>query len=289
MGIASSTTETTTSATMAQTYNQAGLEVGSHGPVSPSSLEEVKAKLAALLAAHPELQEPKRAFMDDVPAANWRFGAKPDYTLANYFFLEGKTSNHAEGSLERIVEDLVKTWEMERSHKLDSTSHMSVDHKNFRISANGGKVFTSDEANRVGNYNVLLDAMPKDLYDAEATSWDASHDVFHDCFAAFPWEVLRVFSGPPTVAFTWRHWGQFTGSYAGNMGKGEVIEMFGFAIAQVNDKLQLCDVKVYYDGEAFLKALNGSGSATASAKAFAGQDVPWVAKQGSCPFKAIFG
>ena len=47
----------------------------------------------------------------------WRFGAPPDYTVANYAFATGKTKAHAPGSLEMIVENLVKTWEMERSHK----------------------------------------------------------------------------------------------------------------------------------------------------------------------------
>jgi len=62
-----------------------------------------------------------------------------------------------------------------------------------------------------------------------------------DAFAAFPWEVLEVFSGPPTVGFTWRHWGTFTGSFKDNRGKGELIEMFGFATAKVSYKLgRLC-------------------------------------------------
>ena len=42
---------------------------------------------------------------------------------------QGKTKNHPVGSLEMIVENLVKTWEMERSHKLDPNKHRSVDPK----------------------------------------------------------------------------------------------------------------------------------------------------------------
>ena len=57
----------------------------------------------------------------------WRFGAPPDYTVANYAFATGKTKAHAPGSLEMIVENLVKTWEMERSHKSDPTQHKTVD------------------------------------------------------------------------------------------------------------------------------------------------------------------
>ena len=34
-------------------------------------------------------------------------------------FIQGKTMNHPPGSLEEIVENLVKTWEMEASHKIN--------------------------------------------------------------------------------------------------------------------------------------------------------------------------
>ena len=85
----------------------------------------------------------------------WRFGAPPDYTVANYAFATGKTKAHAPGSLEMIVENLVKTWEMERSHKSDPTQHKTVDQERFSIGANGGKMFNNLEANEVGNYNLL--------------------------------------------------------------------------------------------------------------------------------------
>ena len=116
----------------------------------------------------------------------WRFGAPPDYTVANYAFATGKTKAHAPGSLEMIVENLVKTWEMERSHKSDPSQHKTVDQERFSIGANGGKMFNNIEANEVGNYNLLLDTADKALYDAEATSWDDSHEMFGDAFAAFP-------------------------------------------------------------------------------------------------------
>jgi len=243
--------------------------------------------------------------MDDVPAANWRFGAKPDYTLANLAYLTGKKSNHAAGSLEQVVEDLVKTWEMERSHKLDLASHRSIDPAKFGISANGGKTYDSVEAHRVGNYNVLLDSAPQELWDGAAISWTQSHDIFHETFAAFPWEVLKVFSGPPVVAFTWRHWGHFTGKYnGGHQGSGELIEMYGFGIATVDETLRLCDAKFYFDAEAFLKALAGDVPASATRSTnFVGADAPFLGGGGGvvtseaaaaeaggggggCPFKA---
>ena len=168
---------------------------------------------------------------------------------------------------------------MQRSHKLDYTQHQSVDQKKFRISANGGKVFDNVEANQVGNYNVLMNACPVDLYDAQNTSWEESHDKFHTAFAAFPWEVLEVFSGPPKVAFTWRHWGTFTGEYDGNKGNGELVEMFGFGTAVVNDKLQLQDVEIYYNVEEFINVLRGN-------KKPEEVNSNWKSNSG-CPFSAM--
>ena len=50
------------------------------------------------------------------PGIQWREG-KPDYTKVNNAYSQGRTRMHKEGSLEKTVEDLVKTWEMEASHK----------------------------------------------------------------------------------------------------------------------------------------------------------------------------
>ena len=43
---------------------------------------------------------------------------KPDYTLVNAKYLKERKSKFVAGSLEKVVEDLVKTWEMESSHKI---------------------------------------------------------------------------------------------------------------------------------------------------------------------------
>eukprot|EP00977_Amphora_coffeiformis_P000432 scaffold111_cov149-Amphora_coffeaeformis.AAC.10 len=213
--------------------------------------------------------------MDD-PDVKWRFGGKPDYSLTNLKFLKERTHVHPEGSLELIVENAVKTWEMERSHKTDYKQHQSVDQEKFRISANGGKVFNNEEANAVGNYNVLLNACPAEMWNSESITWESSHDAFHEAFAAFPWEVLEVFSGPPKVAFTWRHWGHYTGTFENKyQGEGELIEMFGFGTAVLNDKLQLQDVEIFYNAADFIGSLRKE-------KTPGEVNVNW--KVGGCPF-----
>ena len=154
---------------MAQTYSQGPLEVYGMGPISEERLAEAKKELEEL-KAKTGWAEPVRSHMDD-PNIKWRFGDAPDYTLANLAYLKGKTMNHPEGSLPLIVENLVKTWEMERSHKLDYTQHQSVDQERFALTSNNGPKFKNKEANKVGNYNVLLANCTPELYDMKQMSW----------------------------------------------------------------------------------------------------------------------
>lgn len=63
--------------------------------------------------------EPVRSYMDGANIT-WRHGYKPNYDLVNKKFMAEKQMNHKDGSLEQVVENLVKTWEMESSHKMDA-------------------------------------------------------------------------------------------------------------------------------------------------------------------------
>lgn len=246
---------------------------GSGASLTKEELDQVKKELEEMKKEF-GFKEPDRSYMEGVPESNWRFGGPPDYSLANYAYFKGRTKQHAEGSLEMIVENLVKTWEMERSHKLDSKTHQSVDPEKFKISANGGKVYNNEEANAVGNYNVLLDACPAEVWDKSNISHEESHRRFHKAFAAFPWEVLEVFSGPPKVAFTWRHWAEYTGEYEEAKGNGELVEMFGFGTAIVNAELKLLDVEIFYNAEEFISVLRGQKTV---------EEVNQMWPKGSCP------
>uniref|UniRef100_A0A7S2VF61 Pathogen-related protein n=1 Tax=Entomoneis paludosa TaxID=265537 RepID=A0A7S2VF61_9STRA len=245
------------SPSLAQTHCQGPLKVnGSGQSLNEQELEQIKQELEELKAKH-AWKEPKRDFMDD-PMTVWMFDGVPDYSLTNYFFLKERTHHHAAGSLEETVEELVKTWEMERSHKPDCSQHCTTNPEKFRFSANGGKVFDNVQAHQVGNYNVMLDTCPKEYYDAENTTWQDSHHAFHKAFPAFPWEVLQVFSGPPKVAFTWRHWAHFTGEYNGKQGDGQLVEMYGFCTAELDDDMKMGELQVYFDPVKFFQDLLGT-------------------------------
>jgi hypothetical protein len=262
----------------ANSHMQGPLTVnGSGKALTKKELDEIKEELETLKATY-GWKEPDRSFMDD-PDTKWRFGGPPDYSLTNLKYLKERSKIHPDGSLEQVVENLVKTWEMERSHKMEASQHQSVDVENFRLSGNGGKVYSNAEANQVGNYNVLLNACAADVWDSENMTWEDSHDAFHHAFPAFPFEVLDVYSGPPKVAFTWRHWGDFTGTYEKNQGKGELVEMYGFGTAVVNDKLQLQNVDMFFNAEDFIDVLRGKTKP---------EDINanWQST-GGCPFTAV--
>ena len=75
---------------------------------------------------------------------------------ANLEYLRGKTQNHAAGSLEELVENLVKSWETEASHKVDMSQWKTVDHDAYQIQTNGGTLIEGKEAMKMGNYNALM-------------------------------------------------------------------------------------------------------------------------------------
>lgn len=69
----------------------------------------------AAVEQHPDT--PTRFYMDD-PNIEWRT-TKPSYDLVNKMYLAERTRFHAPDSMEKFVENLVKTWEMESTHKIN--------------------------------------------------------------------------------------------------------------------------------------------------------------------------
>lgn len=185
--------------------SNAGHSSGSTAGINLELLAKAKVELERIIQL-PGNDEPDRGNLDD-SAIEWRSG-KPDYTLANLAFLKGKCTAHEMGSLELVVQNAVKTWEMEASHKKDPKQWTTIVHEKYKISANGGRSFDLKEASERGNYNVLMSEVDKSLYDASKEDFESSHHLFRDAFNGhFPWEVLNVYAGPPDLVFSFRHWG----------------------------------------------------------------------------------
>lgn len=201
---------------------------------------------------------PDRGNLDEY-GDKWREG-KPDYTKADLVFLKGKSKNHKVGSIEMFVENLVKKWEMEMTHLSESKAWTTVETSEYCIQVNGGQEMSGLEAARVGTYNWILENAPKELYDARKQTFESSHQLFRGAFAdGFPWELLEVYSGPPKVAFSWRHWGVFSGHYEGREGQGERVKLTGFTIATMSDNNKIAKLEVYSKFDSFLRALQGKG------------------------------
>ena len=183
----------------------------------------------------------------------WR-GNVPDYELSHEVIPRERSVEHAPGSLEAIVEDLVKVFEMEVSHKADPATWLSVVAEHYRGRVNGGTWQDAEEFARIGSYNILIGDNP--YYDAANETFDSSHHIFHTAFpGGFFWEVQEVLSGPPSVSFRWRHWGKFEGEYKGHQPTGEQIEMFGVTIARVSEDLRILELEHFYDNNQLLGPL----------------------------------
>lgn len=235
----------------------------------PSSVKTVEESLDSLAlengrpdnsATHKS--DPYRSYLngDSEKETVWRHGGPPGYEKVNELFEKGRTQVWKEGSLEQIVENLVKTWEMELSHKSRASDHKSIDATKFSISVNGGPALTAQEVLAVGSYNALLhSSLPQqhENYKSSVETFDSSHEIFRAVFPdGFAWEVLAVYSGPPVVAFKFRHWGVMKGPFKGHEPTEEIAQSFGMCVATVDERLLITKLEVFYDPTEFLAALS---------------------------------
>jgi hypothetical protein len=127
--------------------------------------------------------------------------------------LPAKSKNHEAGSLPQLVENLVKNWEIEASFKTDVADWRTVNHERYTFSMNGGEPRPAEHMLKVGTYNAIIP--PNEYYSPENSDFDVSHKTFKRMMPTFAWEVVDVYSGPPKVAFQWRHWGVMANDYVG--------------------------------------------------------------------------
>jgi len=79
-------------------------------------------------------------------------------------------------------------------------------------------------------------------YKAEEETFESSHEAFRSAFPrGFAWEVIKVYRGPPEIAYKFRHWGFFEGPYKGHAPTGNMVEFYGFGTLKVSryDKLTI--------------------------------------------------
>ncbi|KAK5175276.1 uncharacterized protein LTR77_000413 [Saxophila tyrrhenica] len=210
------------------------------------------------------LASPNAVFADE--GVQWRYGRAPDYSKTRKVWEEGKKSNHVAGSLPQLVENLVKNWEVEASFKPRLSDWRTIDHDNYTFAMNGGSPQSAEHMLKVGTYNAIIE--PNEYYDPNNSDFASSHKTFKRMMPTFAWEVMEVYSGPPVVAFKWRHWGTMKNDYVGFNNKGEKvtakahggpIEIFGITIAKVDDKVRLQAIDTWMDPLAMFRQIAPHG------------------------------
>ncbi|KAH7512664.1 hypothetical protein FEM48_Zijuj12G0114900 [Ziziphus jujuba var. spinosa] len=195
-----------------------------------------------------------RSFLhDEENNIQWRHGGPPTYD-----------DEWPKGSLEEIVQNAIKSWEMELSHKTRREG------------------LSAEETLKIGSYNALLkNSLPKEFqyYKADEETFESSHEIFRSAFPrGFAWEVLHVYSGPPLISYKFRHWGFFEGPYKGHAPTGELVQFFGFGTLKVDESLRVEDVEVYYDPAELMAGLLKGQSLSEHSSAAASL---------SCPFSKL--
>ncbi|KAL3418658.1 hypothetical protein PVAG01_10374 [Phlyctema vagabunda] len=186
--------------------------------------------------------------------ADWRYGRAPDYTNTRRVYAQTKSRNHEAASLPDLVENLVKNWEVEASFKKDVNDWRTVDKANYTFAINGGPPQSAEHMLKVGTYNAVIAA--NEYYSPEYSDFSSSHKTFKRMMPFFAWEVLEVYSGPPQVAFKWRHWGTMKADYVGFNESGQKvtakahggpIDIQGLTVAKVDSQLRLQSVETWFD------------------------------------------
>jgi len=153
--------------------------------------------------------------------------------------------------LEAVVTKVVKNWEVESHHIADPAQWNTMDVSKFKGSVNGGEAANAQALADVGPYNFLLGKCPG--YDGTKQTFESANTIFSEAFTeGFAFEVLEVFSGPPSVSFKWRHFGKYSGQYVDDkgqvhMGDNKIMELFGLCIAKVNSSLVIEELQVFYE------------------------------------------
>ncbi|CAH0392555.1 unnamed protein product [Bemisia tabaci] len=193
-----------------------------------------------------------RSFIsDEADTTLWRHGGPPIYTDVNKLFEEGRTKEWPKGSLEETVQNAIKSWEMELSHKTRLKDFRTINPEKFKLFVNGREGLSGEETLRVGSYNALLaNSLPKELkyYKADEETFESSHEAFRSAFPrGFAWEVIQVYSGPPEIAFKFRHWGFFEGPFKRHAPSKKMVEFYGLGTLKVDGSLKVEEAEIYYD------------------------------------------
>ncbi|MCB2263017.1 MAG: ester cyclase [Candidatus Thiosymbion ectosymbiont of Robbea hypermnestra] len=193
----------------------------------------------------------RETVLDSDSAIVWRYGKRPDYSKTDRTLRAQARNNHPKGSLEDVVQNLVRTFEVEATYKLKPEQWTSIVLDEFRMVTNNCEEYTAEDIVAHGTYNLFLGE--SEVYSSKAETFESSNELFKSTFpTGFIWEVEEVYSGPPKVVFKWRHWGKFEGPFKGHQPTEKIVEITGISIADVTEDLKIRRVEHFFDTRNFL-------------------------------------
>jgi predicted ester cyclase len=95
----------------------------------------------------------------------------------------------------------------------------------------------------------LKSSLPEDFkpYKANEETFESSHEVFKSAFPrGFAWEVIKVYTGPPEIAFKFRHWGFFEGPFKGHPPTGKIVQFSGLGTLKVLSQIFMNDKSYFF-------------------------------------------
>ncbi|KAK9492204.1 hypothetical protein V1508DRAFT_404930 [Lipomyces doorenjongii] len=176
----------------------------------------------------PDYAGDPNAVLNDTNAV-WRHGGPPNYSNTR------------------------KNWEIAASFKSFLTDWRTVDPNKYTFVMNGGEPQSAEHMLRSNFYSPLNN------------DFESSHKTFKRMMPTFAWEVLEVYSGPPKVAFKWRHWGVMKNDYVGYNDKkqkvrvkahGGPIDIQGVTVATVNGALKVEKLETWFDPLSMFKQVS---------------------------------
>lgn len=197
-------------------------------------------------------------FLEKNKDIKWRFGEQPDYSLSNQKLATESIYNHPQHSLADIVQNLVRSFDIEANFKIDYKQWLTVVQDKFYFRTNGGRKYKVEDLIESGTYKLLIGDTQH--YKASEENFETSTNLFHQAFPnGFLWELVEVYSGPPTITFKWRHWGDFNGAYKDYIPTEDRIEVIGMTVVNVTEDFKLLSLENYYDNNNFLEKLIAGG------------------------------
>lgn len=156
-----------------------------------------------------------------------------------------------EDAIKQLIQILIGAFEEEASVKLDRKQWNSVAPDIFRLCINRGKEFTIDEINSRGICRIFLEETL--FHRSEELSEAAKQSLASAFQRRLCREIIAIYSGPPKLTFQWRHWGTFEGKLKDHSPLRLSIEIFGIAVATVNEELKLTRLEYFFDSDQFLQ------------------------------------